>query len=162
MKMLLLALAVLVLQDATETRKVGTLGAKTRAPSEFETTEYALPQGTRVQGQMVDSVDEDGPAAKAGLARGDAIVKMHDIRIYSLDQIIDILRVTKPGTVVTLVVKRATTYKQEELKLTLGERESKEKRIGWEYAGVEQVEAALAQAKKDGKKLLVGLSGSET
>ncbi len=40
--------------------------------------------------------------------------------------------------------------------------ENKDKQFTWQYAGVGQLNAALAAAKKDGKLVLVGLSGAET
>jgi S1-C subfamily serine protease len=154
-------LLALVSQDK-DTRKEAQLGAGTRAPTKEEVKEYELPTTVRVQGQVVDSVEPGSPAEKAGIAKGDVILKLGENKIYSRDTIEDFLHVTKPGTEITVLIKRAKSFKEEEIKLKLGEREVKGRRFAWDYASLEQLEQALAQAKKDGKKVLVGLSGAET
>jgi len=155
-------IAILLLPQDSTPRKEASLGLETRAPTKAEAKEYSLPGGVKVQGQLVESLGAGSPAEKAGIGKGDVILKLNENKIYSRDAFEDFLRVTKPGTEVKILVKRAKTYKEEELKVTLGERESKERRISWQYASLEQLDAALAQAKKDGKKVLVGISGAET
>lgn len=160
LRCVLVVLAALAQDQAA--RKESHLGAETRAPTKQEAREYSLPGGVRAQGQLIESVEAGSPADKAGLAKGDVILKLNDNRIYSRDSLEDFLRVTRPGTEIKVTVKRAKTYKEEEIRLTLGERETKERRILWQYASLEQLDAALAHAKKDKKKVLVGISGAET
>ena len=138
------------------------LGTSTRGPTSQEAKEYSLPASVRVQGQLVESLEAGGAADQAGILKGDVILKLNENRIYSRDSLDDFLRVTKPGSEVRVLLKRGKTYKEEEVKTVLGKRESNDKRIAWQYASLEQLDTALAQAKKEGKTVLVGISGAET
>lgn len=140
----------------------GDLGVQTRQPTAAEAKDHDLPKGVRVQGQWIVSVAKDGPAARAGLSPGDVILKLDDNRIYSRDALDDFLRVTESGTAVKALVKRTATGKEETIAVTLGERASTRRGIAWDFASLEQLDAALARAKKSGKKVLVGISGAET
>lgn len=143
-------------------RKEADLGAATRAPSPEEVKAYALPAGTRPQGQVVESVTAGGPAEKAGVERGDVILVFDGSKIYSRDALEDLLRASEPGLEIKVLLRREKTRKEEEIQLKMGERASSGKGILWEYAGIERLDAALARAKKEGKVVLVGLSGAET
>jgi len=160
--MRLLFFATILLPQDSSPRKEASLGVETRAPTKAEAKEYDLPRAGKVQGQMVESLEAGSPAEKAGIGKGDVILKLNENKIYSRDAIEDFLRVTKPGTEVKALVKRAKTYKEEEVAVKLGERASKDKGIVWQYASLEQLEAALARAKKEEKFVLVGISGAET
>lgn len=148
--------------EKEQPRKEGDLGFQTRAPTIEEARNRGLPVDVRVQGQVIESLKAGGPADEAGLAKGDVILKLNENRLYSRDHLEDFLRVTLPGTTVTATVRRAGADKDTELKVVLGERESKERRILWQYASLEQLGEALHRAKKDGRNVLVGISGAET
>jgi predicted metalloprotease with PDZ domain len=152
------------------------LGAETRIPTGEEAKAYGLsrhkltlPPGfvmTGVgctNGQYVKAVERDGPADKAGLKQGDVILSLDSNKLYSRDDLADFLRVMKPGAKVRALVKRARTFKEEKVTLTLGTGpELSGKGIVWQHAGLSQLDAALTAAKKDRKLVLVGLSGGDT
>ena len=141
------------------------LGAETRVPSADEAKTYQLGRLVgKVQGQYVSGLDKDGPADKAGLKAGDVLLVLDANKVFSRDDIEDFLRVSEPGAKVKVLVKRAGTYKEETVTVTLGASkvEDKEKHFTWQYAGLGQLDACLAAAKKDGKLVLVGLSGADT
>lgn len=147
------SIAILLLQ--------ATLGAETRAPTPEEVKSYALIVETRPVGQIVLRVEEGSPAAKAGMRAGDAILKFGGVKIYSRDHLEDVMRVSKAGAELALVLKRPNEAERE-VKATLGKSETPAKGIAWQFASLEQLPAALERAKKEGKTLLVGLSGAET
>src|SRR6185436_11198536 len=106
---------------------------------------------------------KDGPASEAGIVAGDALLALDANRIYSNDDIQDFVRAAKPGQRVKVLVRRAESKKEETVEVTLGSVPApKEAHIEWTFAGPAQLDAALALAKKEGKKVLVGLSGAET
>jgi len=145
--------------------EVAALGADTRVPTAEEAKTYELGKLVgRVQGQCVASVDKGGPAEKAGLKPGDVLLVLDANKVFSRDDIDDFLRVSQPGAEVKMLVKRADTYKEENVMVTLGANkvEDKDKHFAWQYAGLGQLDAAVAAAKKKGKLVLVGLSGAET
>ncbi len=142
--------------------KEAVLGAGTRAPAPEETREYSLPVATRAQGQVVESLEAGAPAEKAGIAKGDVILAFNGSKLYSRDALEDLIRAAKPGSEVRALLKRARTYREEEVTVKLGERAGTREGILWGHAGIEHLDAALDQARKEGKPVLVGLSGAET
>ncbi len=144
---------------------VATFGAETRVPTAEQAKTYQLGKLVgKVQGQYVAAVDKGGPAEKAGLKVGDVVLALEANKLFSRDDIEDFLRVVQPGSKVKVVVKRAGTYKEETVTIALGatEVEDKGKHLTWQYAGVGQLDAALAADKKNRKLVLVGLSGADT
>ena len=84
-------------------------------------------------------------------------------RLYSDDDLQDFVATAKADQKVKFTLKRADTKKEETVEVTLGAGAlPKQPHLMWQYAGPAQLEAALAQAKKDGKKVMVGISGAET
>lgn len=151
--------------DETKTVKKATLGAETRVPSADDVKLYQLIRLVgKVQGQCVTAMDKSGPAAKAGLKAGDILLALDANRIFSRDDIEDFLRVSQPGAKVQAVVKRAGTFKEELIGVTLGETKvaSANQQFTWQYAGLGQLDAALAAANKHRRLVLVGLSGADT
>ncbi|MAG58120.1 MAG: hypothetical protein CMJ83_17685 [Planctomycetes bacterium] len=143
--------------------KLAQLGAATRAPTPSEVKTLGLPFAVRTQGQIVTEVDPKGPAARAGLERGDAILALNANTLFSRDDVEDFLRVTKPGTKVSARVARARTAKREKLAITLGTRTvGGSPGITWKHAGLAQLKTVLKLARDDRKRILVGLSGAET
>lgn len=139
-------------------------GADFRALTNAETKRFGL---TTREGQIVESIVANGRADAAGIRKGDAILKLDENAISSTDALLDFLRVTKPGHKVRVKLKRAGSLKTEEVHVELGRRgptaeTARESRFTWDYAGLAQLDQALASAKKHQKLVLVGLSGAET
>jgi C-terminal processing protease CtpA/Prc len=157
-------------QDEQKTKpqeqvKVASFGMSTRAPSTEEVAQLDLKMQVKIQGQIVSEVAEDGAAAKAGIQKGDAILKLDKNGIFSQDDIADFLQVSKPDQKVTVQVVRAKNSEEETLSVSLGSESvaaSTAPRLEWEFASLGQLDAALARAKKQGTLLFVGLSGAET
>ncbi len=61
---------------------------------------------TGESGAVVEEVEEESPAAKAGLARNDVIVEYAGERVWSVSQLQRMVRETPPGRTVTLRVSR--------------------------------------------------------
>jgi len=145
--------------------KTAAIGAETRIPTGEEAKAYALGKQKVgcTNGQYVKAVEKGGPADKAGLKEGDVLLSLDSNKLYSKDDLADFLRVTKPGTKVEVLVKRAGTFKEEKVTVTLGTGpDPSGKGIMWQYAGLGHLDSALAAAKNDKKLLLVGLSGADT
>jgi serine protease Do len=146
-------------------RKMASLGAETRNCADEEAKAYGLGRQMVgcINGQYVKTVEKDGPADKAGLKSGDVILSLDSNWLYSRDDLRDFLSVTKAEAKVEALVKRAGTFKKEKVSLMLGTApEPSGKGIVWQHSGIGQLDAALAAAKKDGKPVLVGLSGADT
>ncbi len=140
-------------------------GMSTRAPTRKEVTELGLKWAVRAQGQIVTAVSKDSAMAKAGIQKGDVVLKLDQNEIFSQDDIADFLRVSEPGQRVKVQVQRAKGDKKETLSVALGTkkvRKSKTPTLKWEFASLGQLEFALARAKKKQRLVLVGLSGAET
>jgi len=145
--------------------KVASLGAETRNATEEEAKAYDLGKQKVgcTNGQFVKAIEKGGPADKAGLKEGDMLLSLDANKLYSRDDLSDFLGVMKSGAKVEAFVKRAGTFKEEKVTLTLGAGpEASGKGIVWRHAGLGQLDSALAAAKKDGKPVLVGLSGADT
>ncbi len=148
-----------------QSEKIATLGVETRAPSKEECVRYALELDVRYQGQMISRLTKDGVGAKAGIRRGDIILMIDRVHIFSSDDIHDVLMVRRPGQTVTLQLTRGKDKKKQTLRLKLGEQKipaRKGPRLTWHHAGLPYLKNALAQAKTERKRVLVGLSGAET
>jgi len=143
-----------------------TLGIRTAAPDEDQANELGLTFDVRWQGQVIEELlVPDGPAGAAGLRPGDALVGLDDNDVYSQDDIRDFLMVSRPGQEVTARIRRHGADAEETVRLALGAAPSD--RVGhpgltWHYASLGQLDDALAQARAENKKVLVGLSGAET
>ena len=77
---------------------------------------YGLPVGVQVT-----QVEENGPAQKAGILRGDVITAVNDTEVTSLGQLNKIKYQYKPGDTIELTLFRYQTQKTEKVKLTLTE-----------------------------------------
>ena len=69
---------------------------------------------------IVDVVLSDSPAAKAGIKKGDVILKIDATTFARLDDFVGYIRSKKPGEIVTLLVKRRD--QDIEINVTLGKR----------------------------------------
>jgi predicted metalloprotease with PDZ domain len=150
--------------DEARPKRLAALGAETRLPTANEVKTYQLARLIgKVQGQYVSTLAKDGPAENAGLKAGDVLLALDANTICSRDDLEDFLRVSAPGTKVRALVKRAGTFQQERVTVTLGTGpEASAQGLTWQYAGHAQLDAALAASKKEGKPLLIGLSGADT
>ncbi|CAG8998942.1 MAG: Serine endoprotease DegS [Candidatus Celerinatantimonas neptuna] len=70
-------------------------------------------------GLLVEKVELNGPAQRAGLRSGDIIIKMNQKEVFSAKTAMDLVAETKPGTLMTLTILR--NKKQHQLKLHIGE-----------------------------------------
>jgi S1-C subfamily serine protease len=145
--------------------EIATLGAKTRAPTEAEVEKLGLSLEVRAKGQVLVEVADGGAASKSGLVAGDVLVTLDKVDVFSQDDIADVLRASSPGRQVEATVLRANSKKEEVLQIALGAEKTEVQetpRLAWQYAGLPHLEAALAKAKAEKKRVLVGLSGAET
>lgn len=76
--------------------------------------------GDDVKGVKLDGVSDGGPAQKAGLQKGDVIIKMGDKEIENIEVFMEALSSHKPGDAVDVVVQR--DGKDVTLKVVLGTR----------------------------------------
>ena len=153
--------------EPSESASRALLGLSSRAPTSSEARIFELPLNVRHCGQVIDQVAADGPAAKAGVKIGDVLLGLDKNDIYSFDDVADFLATSQPGRIVVARLKRAGTAELFTASITLGRRqltdaERKAKGLHWQFAGLGQFDAALAEAKKQSQTLLVGLSGAET
>jgi len=75
-----------------------------------------------VRGVEVAHVEEDSPAAKAGIKEGDVVLEYNGEKIQGVDQLIRLVRETPSGRQVTLAVWR--NGKTEEIPVTAGARKN--------------------------------------
>jgi membrane-associated protease RseP (regulator of RpoE activity) len=71
-------------------------------------------------GVRAEGIVEGSPAAKAGLAAGDVLVRINDHLIANLQEYSNLLRTLQPGQTVSVVVQRGG--KEMTVSVTLGER----------------------------------------
>lgn len=64
------------------------------------------PQGEDLKGVEVSSVDEDLPAAKAGIRKGDRIIKVNKTKINNFDELKEAITSFAAGDKVTVIVLR--------------------------------------------------------
>jgi S1-C subfamily serine protease len=160
---LVLTLGLLLFAEDKPPAEVARFGAAARAASTPEKEALGLGDAIagRVNGVIAEEPAKDGPAA--AIKAGDAILALDGNRLYSNDDLLDFVRTAKPGQKVKVLLKRAESKKEETVEITLGAAPApKETKIAWQFAGPAQFDAALALAKKEGKKVLVGISGAET
>lgn len=96
----------------------------TRAPRATLGVEIAAPrEGAAEKGIVVQDVDPAGPAAKAGIKRGDMIVKIGDKEVGDYNSLVDMLRTHKPGDKLSVKVMR--DGQEHTVDVTLGTRGSR-------------------------------------
>ena len=80
---------------------------------------YGIPKGA-----FVDSVEEGGPAEKAGIQKGDVITKFDGVTISGKDDLVSKLEYYEAGEEIEVIVSRAENgeYKEQTLTVTLGKR----------------------------------------
>ncbi len=155
--LLLLLLAVPVLGQEG-------LGAETRYPTPEEAGLYCLTQiAGRWNGQLVTGVTEGGAAAGAGLQPGDMLLSLDADPVHSRDDVEDFFAVARKGDAVRVRVKRIETFTVEQLSLIVAQASARAPGgMKWHHAGPGQLDVARERARKEGKAILIGLSGAET
>jgi serine protease Do len=78
-----------------------------------------LPNDAPHGGVVIREVTRDGPAARAGLKTGDVVVRVSDLRVDDLDELLAAIAGHKPGDQLTFTVLRSDAATQ--VKVTLGE-----------------------------------------
>jgi serine protease Do len=76
------------------------------------------------EGLLIREVDEAGPAARAGLTRGDLIVTAAGQPVRSVDDLFGVLRAAAPGSTIELTVLRGTDERS--VQVTLGQADADE------------------------------------
>lgn len=96
------------------------LGIECKNVSQETSEAYGIPMGIYVAG-----VTEDGPAKKAGIKKGDIIIKLDGISLSDYQGLVDALKYYAAGEKVEIVVARANngTYEEKKIEVTLGKRE---------------------------------------
>lgn len=115
-----------LMQRETRTEKVaedevGYMGITMQAITDQIASSFDMPKGVYVR-----EVSEGSAAEKAGIRKGDIIVKLDGTRISSSTDLQDTLQYFRAGETVTVTVKRAENgeYVAHDLEITLGERPS--------------------------------------
>lgn len=90
----------------------------------------------------VTEVITDGPAAKAGLQRGDIIIAVNETRLDAQNRLADVIAKFKPGDVVTLTIQRNDA--EQKLKVTLGENPEKK---GVAFLGIRYAPAFVVMGR---------------
>ncbi len=103
--------------------EIGYMGTNLMTITEEQAYMYDFPQGLYVRG-----VEEGSPADKAGLLKGDILVKFDGERVKDYDALMDIMQYYGPETEVKLTVNRVNggQYEEVELSIILGERPEEE------------------------------------
>jgi serine protease Do len=115
--------------NGDEAVAVGVVGVATRKPNPNEFLREPPPKGSGYLGVFLSEkpgsatigrLEPGGPAAKAGLKPGDAVLAVEGRKIPSTERLIAVIKALKSGSTVTLTIKRGD--KEQELKVKLGER----------------------------------------
>lgn len=116
--------AIPILEDLMNREEVkeadqGYLGITGVAVEEEYQELYHMPAGV-----FIDSVEENSPAAKAGLKEGYIITKVKGRSISAVSDIEDIMTYTKGGTTIEIIYQTQTdgTYTEKTTNLTLGKK----------------------------------------
>ncbi len=112
-----------VLFALIETELIGTLpkGASKPKPKKAGPAFMGINSADAVDGAELLNVTRGGPAAQAGLQRGDVVVKMADKPVTSSDELIAGIRSHRSGDKVEVIVRRGEAQKK--LSLTFGSRQ---------------------------------------
>ena len=107
-------------REKVDEKKVGYLGISGGVSVDDSISEmYGIPEGVYVQ-----SVDEGGPADKAGLKKGDVIRKFDGVTVSSITELRDDIEYYEEGESVELVIYRSDDgeYKEQNVTVKLGSR----------------------------------------
>ena len=158
----LACLAILLAPQDPQLRKEGYLGAGTRTATAEERPDLGAKDPETLRGQFVLSVDGGSPAERAGLRVGDIITQVNGAVIFSFDSFQDRIRAGVPGSEWKLTLRRGKPVEIRILSCLLEGCDSIAAGLHWEFAGLDRLAEAKAEAKRTGRNVLVGLSGAET
>jgi len=107
-----------VMQSLIKHGKVirGWLGVGIQDLTEDLAKEFGLAE---IKGALVSDVSPDGPAAKAGLERGDVITSFNNVSVKDSTHLRSLVTESEPGTTVSLTILRDKRHR--DIKLTLSE-----------------------------------------
>jgi serine protease Do len=88
------------------------------------------------QGAIISRVEEDGPAARAGLRPGDVVLQANGQEVRTSAELRNLIAATPPGTRVTLTVERDRARQQ--VAATLAEKPAGERRAAGTPDGAEE------------------------
>lgn len=110
-------------RDKHDDEDRGYLGVTCANVTEEHSQLYGMPEGV-----CFTSVTEGGPAAEAGLMKGDILVSMDGKSIKTYDRLTERLQYYEPGETVEIVVMRANNgeYEEKTVSLTLGSKDALE------------------------------------
>ncbi len=115
-----------------------------------------------ITGLIVRQAPQDGPAARAGIQVGDRLLQIDGNALFSRDDLKDFLTVSRPGSEVNLRFLRDKGEQVTRVELGQATASPSDRAFPWRYAGLAQLAEALKQAEREGRQVLVGLSGSDT
>jgi S1-C subfamily serine protease len=78
---------------------------------------------------VVTHVHQGGPAAAAGLQVGDWLLRAGTTRLLDAEAIIDLVRHSRPGSTLSLTVRRAEDGRSETVDVTVGRLPENEQRL---------------------------------
>ena len=107
-----------------DSSKVGYLGVKAADLTTEAIQMYNMPAGA-----FLTQVTEGGAADKAGIKKGDIIVKLDGQKVSGKDDLVDKLQYYESGETIEVVIARAESgeYKEQTVKVTLGSKPSSDK-----------------------------------
>lgn len=110
-------------REKVDSSKKGYLGVSLASLTTEAIEMYNMPTGA-----FVRSVEDDSPAQKAGICKGDIIVKFDGQKVSDGDDLLDKLQYYKSGEKIEAVIARATNgeYEENTIELTLGTRPDNE------------------------------------
>jgi len=113
---------LLMNNKVVEVAEMGFLGINIETAQNV--TEELSKQYNMPVGIFVNDVVENSPAEKAGLKSGDIIVGFNDIKIKTIDDLLNVLTYTRPGDEIVLKIKERENgeYLEKELNVVLGKR----------------------------------------
>jgi S1-C subfamily serine protease len=112
--------------------------------------ELLLPEGESVMGAVILEVEEDSPAAQAGLKERDVITQVDGERIGSVDEFVDVIHDKEPSEEIELSIVRKGEEKLVEVNIILAEHPEEE---GLAYLGVNV--GMYIHLQLDGKKEVI-------
>lgn len=107
-----------------DSSKVGYLGIKAADLTTEAIQMYNMPAGA-----FLTQVTEGGAADKAGIKKGDIIVKLDGQKVSGKDDLVDKLQYYESGETIEIVIARADSgeYKEQTVEVTLGSKPSSDK-----------------------------------
>lgn len=113
---------LLINNKAMEITEMGFLGVNVQTARNVTrdlSMQFNMPIGV-----FINDIVENSPAEEAGLKSSHIIVGFNDVKVETIDDLLNILTYSRPGEEITLKIKELQNgeYIDKELKITLGER----------------------------------------